>query len=175
MHTFKAVFVLGAALGLSAAGVSAQEPSATGQTAATTQSQAQSTPQSGTDTAGRHHHAHNPDKMAAHLAKKLNLSADQQAQIKPILADRQQQMQALRADTSLSKEDRHAKARRAGGGDQRRGPRHPSRAHLCDRETASARSRAGLQPGKRTMLWRKRREPCREQYWSLMRASMCPR
>src|SRR4051812_31876282 len=115
MHTFKAVFVLGAALGLTAAGVSAQEPSATGQTAATTQSQAQPTQQSGTDTAGRHHRQHNPDQMAAHLAKKLNLSADQQAQIKPILADRQQQMQALRPDTSLSKEDRRAKARQIFG------------------------------------------------------------
>jgi hypothetical protein len=55
------------------------------------------------------HREMNPDKAAARLGKKLNLSADQVAQIKPILADRQQQMQALRADTSLTKEDKHAK------------------------------------------------------------------
>ena len=35
----------------------------------------------------------------------------QVAQIKPILADRFQQMQTLRADTSLSEQDRHAKFR----------------------------------------------------------------
>ena len=31
----------------------------------------------------------------------MNLSDDQKAQIKPIIADRQQKMQALRSDTSL--------------------------------------------------------------------------
>lgn len=59
--------------------------------------------------AGRGHHQADPDKMAKHLAKKLNLSKDQEQQIAPILADRQQQMQSLRADTSMSKEDRRAK------------------------------------------------------------------
>jgi hypothetical protein len=54
-------------------------------------------------------HEMNPDKAAARLGKKLNLSADQVAQIKPILADRQQQVQALRADSSLSQDDRRAK------------------------------------------------------------------
>ena len=33
------------------------------------------------------------------------------AQIKPILADRFQKMQTLRADTSLSQQDRHGKVR----------------------------------------------------------------
>ncbi|UWZ83371.1 hypothetical protein [Occallatibacter riparius] len=59
---------------------------------------------------GRHHEM-NPDKAAERLGKKLNLSADQVAQIKPILADQKQQLGALRADTSLTKEDRHAKAK----------------------------------------------------------------
>ncbi len=40
------------------------------------------------------------------MTKRYNLSADQQTQIKPILANQQQQMQALRQDSSLSREDR---------------------------------------------------------------------
>jgi periplasmic protein CpxP/Spy len=57
----------------------------------------------------RQHHA-NPDRMANHLQKKLGLSSDQVNQIKPVLEDRTQKMQALRADTSLSQQDRRAKA-----------------------------------------------------------------
>jgi len=56
------------------------------------------------------HRAPNPDRMAKHLGKKLGLSKDQVAQIKPVLEDRATQMQALRADTSLSQQDRRAKA-----------------------------------------------------------------
>jgi periplasmic protein CpxP/Spy len=58
----------------------------------------------------REHKAPNPDRMAKHLGKKLNLSTDQVAQIKPVLEDRTQQIQALRADTSLSQQDRRNKA-----------------------------------------------------------------
>jgi protein CpxP len=68
---------------------------------------AQSAP---TANAGRHH-APNPDRMAKHLGQKLGLSNDQVAQIKPVLESRVQQMQALRADTSLSQQDRRTKAR----------------------------------------------------------------
>jgi protein CpxP len=50
-----------------------------------------------------------PDQQLARMTKRYNLSADQQAQIKPILANQQQQMQALRGDSSLSREDRMAK------------------------------------------------------------------
>jgi protein CpxP len=50
-----------------------------------------------------------PDKQLAMMTKKLNLTSDQQNQIKPILTDRQQQMQALRADSSMSREDRISK------------------------------------------------------------------
>ncbi|KAA6464747.1 hypothetical protein DYQ86_01935 [Acidobacteria bacterium AB60] len=53
----------------------------------------------------------NPDKQAKHLAKELGLSQDQVAQIKPILADRDQQIQSLRADTTLAPQDRHQKMR----------------------------------------------------------------
>ena len=51
----------------------------------------------------------NPDEQVARMTKRYNLSSDQQAQIKPILANQQQQMQALRGDSSLSREDRMAK------------------------------------------------------------------
>jgi protein CpxP len=50
-----------------------------------------------------------PDQQVAHMAKRYSLTTDQQAQIKPILASRQQQMQALRQDTTLSREDKIAK------------------------------------------------------------------
>ena len=45
------------------------------------------------------------------MTKRYNLSSDQQAQIKPILANQQQQMQALRQDSSLSREDKMAKVK----------------------------------------------------------------
>jgi len=51
-----------------------------------------------------------PDRQLQHLTKTLNLSADQQSQIKPILVDRQQKMQALWQDQSLSRQDRRSKA-----------------------------------------------------------------
>lgn len=68
-------------------------------------------PQTAQATPGRHHHSMNPDKAAKHLAKKLGLSQDQVAQIKPILAERQSAMQGLRGDSSLSQQDRRAKAK----------------------------------------------------------------
>ena len=50
-----------------------------------------------------------PDEQLARMTKHYNLSADQQTQIKPILANQQQQMMALRGDSSLSRDDRMAK------------------------------------------------------------------
>ena len=70
-------------------------------------------PQSGQQQ-GQWGHGHrrgmNPDRQLEHLTKTLNLSADQQSQIKPILLDRQQKMQALWQDQSLSQQDRRSKA-----------------------------------------------------------------
>jgi periplasmic protein CpxP/Spy len=43
------------------------------------------------------------------LTKKLNLSADQQTQVKAIDEDTGKQMMAVRNDTSLSQDDKHAK------------------------------------------------------------------
>jgi Spy/CpxP family protein refolding chaperone len=51
----------------------------------------------------------NPDRQLEHMTKVLNLSADQQAQIKPILLDRQQKMQAVWQDQSVAQQDRRAK------------------------------------------------------------------
>ena len=45
------------------------------------------------------------------MTKRYKLSSDQQAQIKPILATQQEQIQALRQDSSLSREDRMAKVK----------------------------------------------------------------
>ena len=47
-------------------------------------------------------HAPNPHKAAMRMGQQLGLSADQTAKLEPILADRQQKVQALRADTSLT-------------------------------------------------------------------------
>jgi periplasmic protein CpxP/Spy len=52
-----------------------------------------------------------PDQQLKHLTNTLDLSADQQSQIKPILVDRDQQMQAVFADQSLAQPDRRTKAR----------------------------------------------------------------
>jgi hypothetical protein len=113
MYSKKMAVVLG--LAMSAAGVFAQGGSGSkglvnsaGVSLVATQAQS-----GGHAAPARKHHEVNPDKAADRLGKKLNLSADQVAQIKPILADRQQQMQALRADSSLSKEQKHAKAKAA--------------------------------------------------------------
>lgn len=76
------------------------------------QNQPSNAAQATENTNARTHKAPNPDRMAKHLGKKLNLSSDQVAQIKPLLEDRTQQMQTLRADTTLSQQDRHSKARK---------------------------------------------------------------
>jgi Spy/CpxP family protein refolding chaperone len=51
-----------------------------------------------------------PDSTLAHLTKELNLTANQQAQIRPLLVEHQQQEQALHQDQSLSPEELRAKA-----------------------------------------------------------------
>ena len=53
----------------------------------------------------------NPDKQLEHLTKALNLTSDQQTQIKPILEDQQNQMMQLHQDQSLSRDDKMAKAK----------------------------------------------------------------
>ena len=48
----------------------------------------------------------NPDRQLEHLTHTLSLTSDQQAQIKPLLVDRDQKMQALFQNQSLSQQDR---------------------------------------------------------------------
>ncbi len=102
MITTKATIILGALL--SAGMVLAQAPDAN-------QAPAPGAPQAAPAQPGGSHRTFDPGQQALHLAKRLSLSDDQVAQITPILADRQQKMQNLRADNSLSDQDRHAKAR----------------------------------------------------------------
>src|SRR5580704_3505803 len=49
------------------------------------------------------------DDQVKHMAKKLNLSDDQQAKLKPILEDQRKQMEQIRDDSALSREDRFSK------------------------------------------------------------------
>ncbi|HZQ50953.1 MAG TPA: hypothetical protein VFB14_02090 [Bryobacteraceae bacterium] len=58
-----------------------------------------------------HRHQADPSRQLKMLTKRLNLTADQQNQLLPILTDRQQQMQAIRNDSSLAPKDRRAKMR----------------------------------------------------------------
>jgi periplasmic protein CpxP/Spy len=56
-------------------------------------------------------HRPDPDQQVQRLAKRLNLTAEQQNQLLPIITERQRQMTALRNDSSLSAQDRRAKLR----------------------------------------------------------------
>jgi len=60
--------------------------------------------------AGEHHQPMSADRRLEHMTKMLNLTTDQQAKIKPLLETEQTQMQSLRSDSSLSPDDRRAKA-----------------------------------------------------------------
>jgi periplasmic protein CpxP/Spy len=55
------------------------------------------------------HQAPDPQKQAAHLTKRLGLSDDQSSKIATILQNRQQQIAAVRGDSSLSPQDRRSK------------------------------------------------------------------
>ena len=54
-------------------------------------------------------HVPNPQHQAKRMAKELGLTPDQVSKIEPILADRDQQVQSLRSDTTLAPSDRKAK------------------------------------------------------------------
>jgi Spy/CpxP family protein refolding chaperone len=58
---------------------------------------------------GRGGNRMDPEKRLAKMTKRYNLTADQQSQIKPILADEQTQMQAMHADTATSRDDKRSK------------------------------------------------------------------
>ena len=100
MITTKTTFILGALL--SASMVFAQAPDAT-------QAPDANAPQAAQTQPGNFQRNVDPSQMAAHLGKRLGLSGDQVAKITPVIAARRQQMQTLRADASLTPQDRHAK------------------------------------------------------------------
>lgn len=56
-------------------------------------------------------HAPDPQKQAQRLTRRLGLSSDQTAKLTTILQNRQQQIAAARADSSLAPHDRMAKVR----------------------------------------------------------------
>lgn len=56
-----------------------------------------------------HRQMESVDEQIQSLNKKLKLSDDQQAKLKPILEDQRKQMEAIHNDSSLSREDRFGK------------------------------------------------------------------
>lgn len=50
-----------------------------------------------------------PDRQLQHMTRMLGLTGDQQSQIKPLLVDRQQKMQSVFQDPSLSPQDRRTR------------------------------------------------------------------
>ena len=60
---------------------------------------------------GEHRRHHSPEQETRRLTRQLNLSPEQAAQVEPILAARQDQMRALRTNTSTDPQTRHQQAR----------------------------------------------------------------
>lgn len=75
------------------------------------QNPAQNDSQQPADQYSRHHRAFDAHKAAQHMGKQLGLTEDQTAKLEPILSDRQQKMKALRADTSLTEDQRRTQMR----------------------------------------------------------------
>jgi periplasmic protein CpxP/Spy len=79
---------------------------------ATAFAQDNSAPPPQDQSSGMHEHHRggmDPDAQLKHMTRQLDLSADQQSQIKPILESRQQQMQQLWQNQSMSRDERHQK------------------------------------------------------------------
>lgn len=57
------------------------------------------------------HRQHDPQKQVEHLAKRLQLTSEQQTQLLPILSQRAERAKTIRNDASLSATDRRAKMR----------------------------------------------------------------
>jgi Spy/CpxP family protein refolding chaperone len=73
---------------------------------------AATTPQDTPPAGQEMHRGHGPmstEQQLAHMTKALNLTADQQTQIKPLLDARRQQMMQMHEDKSLTREDRMTK------------------------------------------------------------------
>jgi len=76
-------------------------------TFAQTATESQSTPSTTQQTQGKHWR-HHGNRMA-HMAKKLNLSQDQQNQLKPIFQAQHEQAKAIRNDSSLTQDQKKEK------------------------------------------------------------------
>lgn len=76
---------------------------------------AQSAPETGSDSAASTmapaHRTSDPQRQAHRLARKLQLNAQQTAAIEPILQNRMQQAEQLRADSTVSPRDRRSRMR----------------------------------------------------------------
>jgi|GEM_PF-1682466 len=53
---------------------------------------------------GPHHHQPNPEQQVKHLARRLNLTPDQQARLEPVFASRDQQIEAIRSNGQLTQQ-----------------------------------------------------------------------
>jgi Spy/CpxP family protein refolding chaperone len=100
MKSQTATALLGALLS-SAVLMAQQSPAAQSQQQPDTSLSATPTPQSAPQ-GGANRRQPNPGNQSKMLARALNLTSDQQAQIEPILADRDQRIEALRSNTSLA-------------------------------------------------------------------------
>jgi protein CpxP len=89
-------------VGLSGSSLLAQD-----QTAPPAESSQSSVPSSAQQPA----HVPNPQHQTKKMARVLGLTPDQQSKIEPLLADRDQQLQSVRSDTTLLQKDRKVKLR----------------------------------------------------------------
>lgn len=94
------------------------------------------------------HSPMSPDQRLQMMTKQLDLTADQQAKIKPLLESESQQMQTLHQDTSLSQEDRMSKMKqiRQSTNDQIKSSLNPDQQQKFD-EMMSHRGHAHGGPG----------------------------
>ncbi len=60
---------------------------------------------------GPAHHAANPRRDAKRMARRLDLTPDQESRIEPVLAERQEQVQSVRSDTALAPQGKRARIR----------------------------------------------------------------
>ena len=67
----------------------------------------QNAPPSGPPQGQFHRHAPNPERETARLTRELSLTPDQASKLEPILATRDQQVQALFQNQQLAPQDRH--------------------------------------------------------------------
>jgi septal ring factor EnvC (AmiA/AmiB activator) len=85
------------------------ETRATAQDAPSQDSQAPSAPPAEGGRHWGHHHRPSVDQQMKHLTKALKLSDDQQTKVRSALEDQNKQMEQIRNDSSLSRDDRFSK------------------------------------------------------------------